>query len=113
MWSLTKASAALSLVALSSLTSALPSWTGNSDSEPFFHKGFDLSSLKIMYDGYGPGEGATYKDSQLGNITRGAAEILGDGGMNTVRLRLWVWPKAPYDGEQSSHRTVGYSERRY
>lgn len=26
-------------------------------------------------------------------------QILGDGGMNVVRLRLWVDPKAPYDGK--------------
>ena len=62
--------------------------------EPFFYKGFDLSSLKIEEDG-----GAVYKDTMRGNITRPAEDILGEhGGMNVVRLRLWVDPKVPYDG---------------
>lgn len=29
--------------------------------------------------------------------------VLGDGGMNTVRLRLWVHPELPYDGTSSPH----------
>ena len=32
-------------------------------------------------------------------------DILGDGGMNVVRLRLWVNPKAPYDGMPTSEDT--------
>ncbi|SMY29757.1 unnamed protein product [Zymoseptoria tritici ST99CH_1A5] len=62
-------------------------------SEPFFYAGHDLSSLKIMTDG-----GAIYKDTARGNAIRSAEDILGDGGMNTVRLRLWVNPVVPYDG---------------
>ncbi|KJX97306.1 arabinogalactan endo-1,4-beta-galactosidase A like protein [Zymoseptoria brevis] len=61
--------------------------------EPFFYAGHDLSSLKIMTDG-----GAIYKDTSRGNATRPAEDILGDGGMNTVRLRLWVNPVVPCDG---------------
>lgn len=76
--------AALSAAALSS---ASPS------KKPFFHKGHDLSSLKILEDG-----GASYKDTAKGNKTRPAEDILGDGGMNTVRLRLWVNPVVPFDG---------------
>lgn len=53
----------------------------------FFYKGHDLSSLKMLEDG-----GAIYKDTQRHNMTRSAEDILGDGGMNTVRLRLWVDP---------------------
>ena len=59
--------------------------------EPFFYKGFDLSSLKIEEDG-----GAIYKDTMRGNITRPVEDML--EGMNVVRLRLWVHPKVPYDG---------------
>lgn len=50
--------------------SALPSPPGYSNSEPFFFKGFDLSSLKIEEDG-----GAVYKDTQRGNITRPAEDV--------------------------------------
>lgn len=60
--------------------------------QPFFYKGFDLSSLKIEEDG-----GAIYKDTARNNETRPVEDILGDGGMNVVRLRLWVDPKIPYD----------------
>ena len=59
--------------------------------EPFFYKGFDLSSLKIEEDG-----GAIYKDTMRGNITRPVEDML--EGMNVVRLRLWVHPTVPYDG---------------
>ena len=75
------------------LATALPGPPGYGGGKPFFYKGHDLSSLKIEEDG-----GAVYKDTGRGNITRPAEDILGDGGMNTVRLRLWVNPKAPYDG---------------
>lgn len=63
--------------------------------KPYFYKGHDLSSLKILEDGP---PGAVYKDTARGNITRPAEDILGDGGMNTVRLRLWVNPTVPFDG---------------
>ena len=59
--------------------------------EPFIYKGFDLSSLKILEDG-----GAVFKDSQDGNKTKPVEDML--DGMNTVRLRLWVHPKVPFDG---------------
>ncbi|KAK4569403.1 hypothetical protein LTR86_003166 [Recurvomyces mirabilis] len=68
-------------------------WGGNGNNQAYFYKGFDLSSLKIEEDG-----GAVFKDTSRGNATRPVEDILGDGGMNTVRLRLWVNPKAPYDG---------------
>jgi arabinogalactan endo-1,4-beta-galactosidase len=50
--------------------------------EPFFFKGHDLSSLKYLED-----TGTSYKDTARGNQTRLAEDILGDGGMNSVRLR--------------------------
>jgi arabinogalactan endo-1,4-beta-galactosidase len=36
--------------------------------------------------------GYIYKDATRNNETRRAEAILGDGGMNTVRLRIWVDP---------------------
>lgn len=73
--------------ALSSLAFAFPSFAlpsqGHTQS-PFFYKGFDLSSLKILEEGPPP---AIYKDTARHNETRPAEDILGDGGMNTVRLR--------------------------
>ncbi|KAK1075655.1 hypothetical protein LTR74_000063 [Friedmanniomyces endolithicus] len=90
MWVASVLAASLPLLA-----SAFPSPNppGYGGGEPFFYKGHDLSSLKILEDG-----GAVYVDTERDNITRPAEDILGDGGMNTVRLRLWVYPKAPYDG---------------
>jgi arabinogalactan endo-1,4-beta-galactosidase len=61
--------------------------------EPYFYKGYDLSSLKILEDG-----GAVFRDTACNNDTKPAEDILGAGGMNTVRLRLWVNPTVPYDG---------------
>lgn len=63
---------------------------GHGGDKPFFYKGFDLSSLKIMEDG-----GAVYKNAQQGNVTMPAEDIL--TGMNVVRLRLWVNPTVPFD----------------
>lgn len=61
--------ALVSFATILTISSALPSVRSD---EPFFYKGFDLSSLKIMEDG-----GATYKDAQQGNITRPVEDILG------------------------------------
>lgn len=47
-----------------------------------FFKGHDLSSLAILEKG-----GFTFKDPTRGNATRAADDMLGEGGMNTVRLR--------------------------
>ncbi|PPJ58161.1 hypothetical protein CBER1_02627 [Cercospora berteroae] len=77
----------LALLSATSIVSAV------SPKRPYFYKGHDLSSLKILEEG-----GAVYKDTARGNATRPAEDILGDGGMNTVRLRLWVDPTVPYDG---------------
>lgn len=73
-----------------SVSSAALQTYGGGHREPFFYKGFDLSSLKIEEDG-----GAIYKDTLRGNITSPVEDIL--VGMNTVRLRLWVHPKVPFD----------------
>lgn len=53
---------------------------------PFFYKGFDLSSLHILEEA-----NVTYKDTARHNETRPAEDILGDGGMNTVRLRFVIY----------------------
>jgi len=86
--SLLKAVAAVS--SLSALVVAAPPSYGHQ--EPAFYKGFDLSSLKIEEDG-----GYIYKDTARGNMTRPVEDILGQAGMNIVRLRLWVNPKVPFD----------------
>lgn len=78
----------LSLTAATAV-SGPPKYGGGSE-EPFFYKGFDLSSLKIMEDG-----GAVYKNAQQGNATMPAEDML--AGMNVVRLRLWVNPTVPFD----------------
>ncbi|RDW85804.1 putative arabinogalactan endo-1,4-beta-galactosidase [Coleophoma crateriformis] len=75
--------AQLTLLALPLLARAISSGA----TPPFFYKGHDLSSLKMLEDG-----GNTFKDSFRHNATRPAEDILGDGGMNTVRLRIWVNP---------------------
>jgi arabinogalactan endo-1,4-beta-galactosidase len=54
---------------------------------PSFYKGHDVSSLKLLYSA-----GYTYKDTARNNATRPLEDILGDGGMNAVRLRIWVNP---------------------
>ena len=48
-----------------------------------FFKGHDLSSLLLLERG-----GFQFKDPNRGNQTRPVEEMLGDGGMNTVRLRF-------------------------
>lgn len=58
-----------------------------SRTEPFFYKGHDLSSLKMLEDG-----GCIYKNTARQNQTMPADDILALGGMNTVRLRIWVKP---------------------
>lgn len=77
-------------VALTTAVPGPPKYGGGGDSEPFFYKGFDLSSLKIMEDG-----DAVYKNAQQGNVTMSAEDML--TGMNVVRLRLWVNPTVPFD----------------
>ena len=52
-----------------------------------FYKGHDIPSLKLLYDG-----GYKYKDTARNNATRPLEDILGDGGMNAVRIRIWVNP---------------------
>jgi arabinogalactan endo-1,4-beta-galactosidase len=48
-------------------------------------KDHDLSSLKLLEDG-----GSIYKDTSKHNETRPTEDIFGDGGMNSVRSRIWV-----------------------
>ncbi|KAL0938236.1 glycoside hydrolase family 53 protein [Colletotrichum truncatum] len=54
---------------------------------PKFYYGHDISSVKWLED-----SGASFKDSARHNKTRPLEDILGDGGMNAARLRLWVDP---------------------
>ncbi|KAJ9621038.1 hypothetical protein H2203_007625 [Taxawa tesnikishii (nom. ined.)] len=93
-------SAALSLLALTGTTLAVPKKPTPS---PFFYKGFDLSSLGILEQGSPP---ATYKD--LANVTRPAEDILGAGGMNVVRLRIWVNPQ-DFEDQTANQYSLNYT----
>ncbi|KUI62189.1 putative arabinogalactan endo-beta-1,4-galactanase A [Cytospora mali] len=62
-------------------------------SQTFFYKGHDLSSLGTMET-----SDNIYIDTSRGNATRPADDILADGGMNGVRLRLWVDPEGGTNG---------------
>jgi arabinogalactan endo-1,4-beta-galactosidase len=75
------------------------------DDDSFFYKGHDLSSLKLLEDG-----GSIFKDTAKYNQTRPAEDILGDGGMNTVRLRIWVNPS---DGVNGLNYTLDLAKRFY
>ena len=70
-----------------------------------FYQGFDLSSLHIVEQG-----NVVYKDTARGNATRAAEDILGDGGMNTVRLRIWV---NPTPGQYDLAYTLSQAQRFY
>jgi len=73
---------------------AIPTQPSGQDGT-FFYKGHDLSSLKTLEEG-----GCIYKDTTRKNQTRPAEAILGDGGMNGVRLRIWVNPVGGTNGLQ-------------
>lgn len=88
MLSLFKTAVAALLLAPAALALPNPNAHGL---QPFFYKGFDLSSLHILEEG-----NVTYKDTARYNETRPAEDILGDGGMNTVRLRF---ASKPYRSE--------------
>ncbi|TVY46120.1 putative arabinogalactan endo-beta-1,4-galactanase A [Lachnellula subtilissima] len=79
------------LLPLATAISKLP--RNQDSSHRFFFKGHDLSSLKTLED-----VGTVYKDTTRHNQTRPADDILGDGGMNTVRLRIWVNPEGGTNG---------------
>lgn len=54
--------------------------------------------------------GFLYKDTTRHNETRSAEDILGDGGMNTVRLRIWVNPP---DGTNGLPYTIELARQMY
>ncbi|KAI9739215.1 MAG: hypothetical protein M1834_007428 [Cirrosporium novae-zelandiae] len=76
----------LSICSLAAAVAASPAMEPRSTT---FYKGHDLSSTKMLED-----SGYTYyttagKEADI-------EDILGDGGMNTVRLRLWVTDDGTY-----------------
>jgi len=84
----------LELACLALPVVALPSVTQRqTDPAPFFYKGHDLSSQKTSED-----SGFIYFDTARHNKSRTADAILADGGMNSVRLRLWVNPPGGANG---------------
>jgi arabinogalactan endo-1,4-beta-galactosidase len=52
--------------------------------------------------------GAIFKDTNRHNATRPADDILGDGGMNSVRLRIWA---NPADGIYGLPYTIDLAKR--
>ncbi|KAH7330156.1 family 53 glycosyl hydrolase [Rhexocercosporidium sp. MPI-PUGE-AT-0058] len=93
--------AALLALALPVVSAA--SVLSKSNTQPFFYKGHDLSSLKTLEDG-----GSIFKDTARRNATRPVEDILGDGGMNTVRLRIWV---DPVDGTNGLAYNIALAKR--
>ncbi|OLN88122.1 putative arabinogalactan endo-beta-1,4-galactanase A [Colletotrichum chlorophyti] len=75
-----------SLLGLAAVAAAATASEGSNDN-PFFYKGHDLSSLKMLEESQ-----TVFVDTARGNVERPADDILADGGMNAVRLRLWVNP---------------------
>ncbi|PNS21877.1 hypothetical protein CAC42_475 [Sphaceloma murrayae] len=72
---------------------------------PYFYKGYDLSSLLLSEQ-----NNIVYKDTSRNNETRQAEDILGDNGMNTVRLRIWV---NPVPNQYDTNYTVTLAKRLY
>ncbi len=76
----------LNKLLLSLCASALPYATASKPESSAagytFYKGHDISSV-----GQEEALGRVYKDGQRGNVVRPLEDILGDGGMNAVRLR--------------------------
>jgi arabinogalactan endo-1,4-beta-galactosidase len=70
------------LLSASALGQAAEASSSDAFAAPFFYQGHDLSSLKFLEE-----TGTVYKDSARNNQTRPAEDILGDGKMNSVRLR--------------------------
>lgn len=52
--------------------------------------------------------GSIYKDTSLHNETRLADDILARGGMNSVRLRIWV---NPVDGTYGLQYNIDIAKR--
>lgn len=72
----------------------------------YFFKGQDLSSLRLFEL-----QGVDFKDTAMGNETRDAEDIFGDGGMNTVRLRVRL-PMQQYTASMLTRvKAVGRSDR--
>ncbi|KAI5199955.1 glycosyl hydrolase 53 [Aureobasidium subglaciale] len=100
--------ASAALVCLSA-ANASPHQPVQTQVDPFFYKGFDLSSLHILELG-----NVTYKDTARHNATRPAEDILGDGGMNTVRLRIWVNPEpGQYDLAYTLSQAQRFAKKGY
>ncbi|GAB7364855.1 hypothetical protein MBLNU230_g5648t1 [Neophaeotheca triangularis] len=82
-----------------------PAGRYSNDTEPFFYAGHDLSSLLTVEEA-----GYVFRDSARNDTIRPAEDILGDGGMNTVRLRLWVDPVGG-DGAHGLNYTLNLAKR--
>ncbi|KAI9151276.1 putative arabinogalactan endo-beta-1,4-galactanase A [Paramyrothecium foliicola] len=72
---------------------------------PNFFYGHDISSVKWLEE-----SGVVYKDTARQNQTRPLEDILGDGGMNAVRLRIWVNPPT---GQHGLEYTLELASRFY
>ncbi|KAF6843124.1 glycoside hydrolase family 53 protein [Colletotrichum musicola] len=94
----------LGLTALAATPALAVERAFSADAEkPFFYKGHDLSSLKMLEESQN-----VFVDTARGNQERPADDILADGGMNAVRLRLWVNPP---DGTYGLNYTIELAKR--
>ncbi|ORY65994.1 family 53 glycosyl hydrolase [Pseudomassariella vexata] len=89
---------------LATITSAFPEGGSKDSQHALFYKGHDLSSLKLLEDA----GTFSYVDTAKNNATRPAYDILEDGGMNSVRLRIWVNPP---DGVYGLQYTLELAKR--
>ncbi|EIW76189.1 glycoside hydrolase family 53 protein [Coniophora puteana RWD-64-598 SS2] len=95
----------LAAAALAAVISAAPS-PAASVIPLSFYKGHDLSSLKMLED-----TGTyTFVDTAQDNTTRAADDILADGGMNAVRMRLWVDPTAQGADTYGLNYTIAWAQ---
>ncbi|CAN8105974.1 unnamed protein product [Discula destructiva] len=75
--------------------------------DSFFYKSHDLSSLRVLENG----GGAVYYDTARGNVSRPIEDILRDGGMNAIKLRLFVDPTGDDAGKYDLPGTIEVAKR--
>lgn len=75
--------------------------------DEFFYKSHDLSSLRMLENG----GGAAFYDTLRDNASRPLEDILRDGGMNAIKLRLFVNPTGNDAGKHDLPYTLEMAKR--